>query len=240
VYMDSDTLITNYSVPFSWFIGDDPNLNLIFTDHNVALNNGVFLIRNTKWSFDFLDDCLKLGQEIHGRGQRWAWDDQGAMFAVLVRLAHRSYRGAGQRPTYEDRCAKSDKCCDFNALQGCFVDHLDQFGHRYGDRAIEHILFVDPRYFEVSAHLLLEEANKKNKSSHAVVRGWIRGGFDQYRRAELPDWVLHNWADECFWQRGDMVMHSYHKVNMVYYVPQSLPVSCDAVLQQDVPSMPVN
>ena len=45
VWMDSDTVITNYTVKLEWFLQPDSAIdtdtNLILTDHNIALNNGV-------------------------------------------------------------------------------------------------------------------------------------------------------------------------------------------------------
>lgn len=56
LFMDGDTLITNYTVPLQWFL-PKPNddIELIVTDHNIALNNGVFFMRNSPWSHKSVD-----------------------------------------------------------------------------------------------------------------------------------------------------------------------------------------
>lgn len=51
LFMDGDTLVTNYTIRLEWFLpSPDENIDLIVTDHNIALNNGVFFLRNSAWS----------------------------------------------------------------------------------------------------------------------------------------------------------------------------------------------
>lgn len=75
VWLDGDCLIANPDIKFEWFL-DDPHADLVLTDHNFAVNNGVFALRNTAWSEEFLDKwlgaggirvflCLCAGQMVH-------------------------------------------------------------------------------------------------------------------------------------------------------------------------------
>jgi hypothetical protein len=49
-------------------------VDVVLTDHNVNINNGVVFLRNSPWSARLLDDWLAVGRsKPHGR---WSWDDQ--------------------------------------------------------------------------------------------------------------------------------------------------------------------
>lgn len=50
-WMDADTLVTNYTVRLEWFLPEnDADTHLVVTDHNIALNDGAFFLRNSDWS----------------------------------------------------------------------------------------------------------------------------------------------------------------------------------------------
>lgn len=71
LYLDIDAVIADFSTKIESFI--DPNYNLIFSDdvgHHSAVNAGVFLIRNSEWSKDFLNEWWKAGATLYGKNGR--------------------------------------------------------------------------------------------------------------------------------------------------------------------------
>ena len=203
LFMDADTVITNHTVKLEWFLPAAPNANtsLVLTDHNVALNNGVFFIRNGEWSLRFLDDWIEVGEMVHNRSQRWAWDDQGGMYEMLLRDAQVDYDG---------ECSTPDACCEYGALQRCYNRRMEAAGHAYGSRRLPHVRFIDPRF-------------------HAVGESsWIRGGFDQYSRDQFngQTWIYGEWSEENFWRPGDFVLHVYDKSKLEQLVPKEWADAC--------------
>ncbi|CEO98545.1 hypothetical protein PBRA_006659 [Plasmodiophora brassicae] len=218
-WMDADTLVTNYTVRLEWFLPEnDADTHLVVTDHNIALNDGAFFLRNSDWSTRHGADTIDVQFEVHNRGQRWAWDDQGAFYELLLIEAHSS----PGHVEYDNECSRSNRCCEYLPLQRCFNRRLEQTGSVFGDRHVPHVTFIDPRYHPVPS----EPGN-----------AWVRGGFDQYREVEFQGevWIYGEWSKENFWHRGDFVLHSSAKSFMKAFVPDAFTDSCALALAMDVP-----
>jgi len=140
VWLDGDCLILNHDVKFEWFL-DDPNADLVMTDHNFAVNNGVFALRNTVWSAAFLVKWLGAGQMVHAGGARWWQDDQGAMFHLLVAQGNTSYDG---------HCALRQNCCS-DIIEQCFREGMKAGGHFYLERRVPKVRFISPKAHHVVA-----------------------------------------------------------------------------------------
>jgi hypothetical protein len=67
--------------------GETP-VDVVLTDHNVNINNGVVFLRNSPWSATFLDDWLEVGRR-KPLG-RWSWDDQVRGYIRSVKVPRRS------------------------------------------------------------------------------------------------------------------------------------------------------
>lgn len=57
-------------------------------------------MRNSAWSETFLDRWLEIGRDAEAKKLRFAWDDQGAMFGLLVERAYE----VEQSPSYDGEC----------------------------------------------------------------------------------------------------------------------------------------
>jgi len=134
IWLDGDCLVSNPDIKFEWFL-DDPTADLVLTDHNFAVNNGVFALRRTEWSQEFLHKWLGAGQMVHAGGARWWQDDQGAMFHMLVAQGNQSYDG---------HCALREKCCS-DVLEDCFREGMKAGGHPYLGRRVPKVRFISPK-----------------------------------------------------------------------------------------------
>lgn len=65
LYIDADAMILNHTIKLESLI--DPEAHLIIANDINGLNSGVFLIRNSQWSLDFLNWCWGKRQQISNR-----------------------------------------------------------------------------------------------------------------------------------------------------------------------------
>jgi len=209
IWLDGDCLVSNPDIKFEWFL-DDPTADLVLTDHNFAVNNGVFALRRTEWSQEFLHKWLGAGQMVHAGGARWWQDDQGAMFHMLVAQGNQSYDG---------HCALREKCCS-DVLEDCFREGMKAGGHPYLGRRVPKVRFISPK-----SHYVAETGAS------------IRGGFDQYRRQDLA-WGTGRWNNENFYHQGDFITHVGGKNKLAKIesmVLASMRQTCFA--EQQIPSL---
>lgn len=76
LWLDADTLIMNPAIPLQSFLADDADM-IISEDWN-GINAGVFFLRNTPWSIDFLERIWNQTDFLdHG------WQEQAAMRHLL-------------------------------------------------------------------------------------------------------------------------------------------------------------
>lgn len=242
LWMDGDTMVANYSVELEWFLepSGDEEVDVVLTDHNIDINNGVMFLRNSEWSAGLLARWRELGDEKTARKMRWDWDDQGALFALIVERAHAS---AAAPTGYDGRCASDHWCCHDFIIADCLNEELNALGHIYRHRSIAHIRFIDPVAHVVPARF------------GTAPGAWVRGGFNRYVRAEMPAWVVGKWKEVCargrggglhrqclaarhrapqesFYHPGDFVIHVYDKSRLAGYVPRSLKDSCAAIMTE--------
>ena len=81
LWLDTDALIMNTSVFLEYFIDD--NYDLIITKDHHYLNNGVFILKNSKWSFDFLKTLWMTRSPLN--------DEQEAMIDYLADDKHKKH-----------------------------------------------------------------------------------------------------------------------------------------------------
>lgn len=66
LYLDADTLLTNPDIKIEDFIALHPDKDLLISDDCHGLNVGVFIIKNTKWSLDYLEQVWNIERWING------------------------------------------------------------------------------------------------------------------------------------------------------------------------------
>ena len=177
--LDADTVVTNYTINLNdkFLAPVRADVHLILTDHPTNLNDGALLIRRHEWSFAFVREWQKLTRvrktEPYGR---WAWDDNGALYAHLVATAKaQKQKREGQSVSYQGQCSQLGTYNEYGPLSMCFKREMEQLGMGYRKRSIDHVHFVEPP------------------------------GFNAYDREELPEEVKRNWPDEVFWTSGSFV-----------------------------------
>ena len=207
VWLDADCLVSNAEVKLEWFL-DDATADLVLTDHNFSVNNGVLAMRNTPWSAQFLASWIAAGRAVHAAHLRWWQDDQGALFHMLLAEA------AGPTRPYDGHCASKQNCCS-DVLERCFRDGMVEAGHPYLHRRLRKVRFISP-----TAHLVVATGVS------------MRGGFVMYRRQDLPSWVTHAWFEENFYHAGDFVTHvggPRKAATIAALVPSGMRLACEGV-----------
>lgn len=123
MWMDSDAIFTdlNFSIPFDTYNGWNKNLVVsgywekVYAEEPdwMALNAGIFLIRNCEWSYRFLEKWSELGAPenivkvkeamnsvIKTRPQDWDPDDQSALVYLLNKNRRESEQKAFLEASY--------------------------------------------------------------------------------------------------------------------------------------------
>ena len=84
LWLDADVVIMNSSIPLESLIPVDPNIHLIVTaDRRFTANSGVWLLRNSAWSRQFLQDWWELRSYVRPKGLSLSGDNDA--FGHLVR-----------------------------------------------------------------------------------------------------------------------------------------------------------
>lgn len=84
LWLDADVVIMNSSIPLESFIPVDPNIHLIVTaDRRFTANSGVWLLRNSAWSRQFLQDWWELRSYVRPKGLSLSGDNDA--FGHLIR-----------------------------------------------------------------------------------------------------------------------------------------------------------
>ena len=110
-YLDMDLMVTDMAVDFAARYLD-PRFDLTLTDHNRMWNNGAFILRNTDWTWSFLERWANFsarGREIHT-----PFTDNGSFLETLL-----SYS-----PTYKECMVPSKTSA--KAYLDCAAPQLNQ------------------------------------------------------------------------------------------------------------------
>ena len=84
-YMDSDLEIVDRNRNLTDYIND--TYNIIFNDHNAALNNGAFFIKNSYVSTELLNLWEDFSTDRLMPQYRWPFTDNGAMIEAVIRVS---------------------------------------------------------------------------------------------------------------------------------------------------------
>ena len=84
LWLDADVVIMNSTIPLETLIPTDPNVHLIVTaDRRFTANSGVWLLRNSDWSRQFLRDWWNSRSYVRRKGLSLSGDNDA--FGHLVR-----------------------------------------------------------------------------------------------------------------------------------------------------------
>eukprot|EP00238_Polyblepharides_amylifera_P002376 CAMPEP_0196593148 /NCGR_PEP_ID=MMETSP1081-20130531/74791_1 /TAXON_ID=36882 /ORGANISM="Pyramimonas amylifera, Strain CCMP720" /LENGTH=377 /DNA_ID=CAMNT_0041917037 /DNA_START=310 /DNA_END=1443 /DNA_ORIENTATION=- len=208
IYLDADTVVRNFKVKLEWFINNGVNegVDVVLMDHNVNMNNGAVFVRRSDWSFQMLETWMGMGRQAAGRGSgRWSWDDQGAMWGMLLQHAGSS-----------NLCNQDGVFDGGQKLEACVQAQLTKLGHPYLARRVPHYKFINPGQHHVPGG-----------SGQVIV-----GGFNQYRREDIqaiePN-MLHffnQWREETYFKDGSFIVHVLNKGRLSLETPPALATDC--------------
>lgn len=151
LWTDSDAVILNQEIKIEDLIDND--FDLLITEDCFSYNTGVFLIKNTKASKDFLNECIK---REHHVGH--PWEDQAALIEVLesdtpiVAVKTLPQRSLNSYPKQEDRGGwftsvnakeyywDSKKAKDGEYEDGDFIIHFAGFSEEEKSKSISKLL----------------------------------------------------------------------------------------------------
>lgn len=141
IWIDTDLALTDEQDIFmhqvvrpSW-----EGKDLILADHSDNLNNGIFILRRSEWSMQFLQDWLKLSHLHNGL---FAFQDQGAIYGVIMRYIQLNhipiyYKGKKSPPPicqdFVTECEANDDIRN-NSIHNCMNSILDCYGLTYNNR----------------------------------------------------------------------------------------------------------
>jgi galactosyl transferase GMA12/MNN10 family len=100
LWLDADTVIMNSSIKLESLIPADDNIHLIITtDRRFTANSGVWLIRNSEWSQQFLFDWWNSKGFVRAKGLSLSGDNDAFGYLVRERL------GLSDNPTVQEAAA---------------------------------------------------------------------------------------------------------------------------------------
>mmetsp|Transcript_61838 Transcript_61838/g.139973 ORF Transcript_61838/g.139973 Transcript_61838/m.139973 type:complete len:248 (-) Transcript_61838:638-1381(-) len=121
-YMDLDLIIKNSNVDFQQrYITGSQQADLTVTDHNIALNNGAFILRNSAFGRLFVRRWAEINSS--NEGGRLPFSDNGSFIEAILSFLP-SYQGASKEcliPTKAD----TGKLLNLNTYMACFYKHFD-------------------------------------------------------------------------------------------------------------------
>jgi len=131
LWVDYDTIVENPNVRLETWIDKHPDANLIVTDQGTRVNNAAFLIRNTKWSYDFLKTWWEIPETAYAQ-------DNG-IFNIAM-LLH----------VFDQNVRTNAKVCENMTLSNsaiekydeCLNSALDKAGYVYGNRWVPPVWMV--------------------------------------------------------------------------------------------------
>lgn len=137
-YSDMDVVVVKPEVsPYSMI---QPDHHLILTDHNAALNNGAFFMKNSEESLEFVKLWKAITTGVRDPFRRiWPFTDNGAMIEAIIQWASLMQYGF----TRSSRCASRANNIDAfpQKFLLCEHDELEQLSGRKfdgkSDRSIE-------------------------------------------------------------------------------------------------------
>lgn len=121
VYLDTDIVITNPNISFGSLIERHGSHDLIVSNDIAGINNGVFLVKNSLWSQDFIklwwDQRPSIPTSVH--------DNWPFMHALLITWS----KNAGYH--YNNECSLSSRRMQvFIFFHACYKKHLAAMGNQ--------------------------------------------------------------------------------------------------------------
>ena len=134
VWIDTDATVMSEPRPdiFHYLLFSDPNsslADLIMADHYDNINNGVMLLRNSKWTHEFLDLWWRKSW-AYGCRLEW-WGDQNSLYLSMIEALEESHPVTPWMAP--EHCPDPATCHEHN-WHHCLNDQMSCRGFGYNNR----------------------------------------------------------------------------------------------------------
>jgi len=124
LWLDADVVIMNSSVALESLLPVDPNIHMVVTsDRRFTANSGVWLLRNSDWSRQFLNDWWNMKAWVRQKGLSLSGDNDafGHLVRQRLQLAERTWTAAAAAEAASNHAhIRMPARCNMNSF-GVFV-----------------------------------------------------------------------------------------------------------------------
>ena len=179
IWVDTDTVILDQGdTMLSSMLNVAAYQDLILTDHSDNLNNGVFMIRRSPWSLQFIEDWIAVSKQYHGD---FIYSDQGSMYIIMLRHISNWVLESQQHKCHYVDCEK-DANIRKTSLHLCMRKYIDCLGFTYNNRA------------QMGKIAILRQDIPASRFNQ-----WSFGGRNH---------IYGNWLNDDYYRNGDLLVHS--------------------------------
>eukprot|EP01001_Neometanema_parovale_P008207 NODE_4484_length_1057_cov_78.005353_g4282_i0.p1 GENE.NODE_4484_length_1057_cov_78.005353_g4282_i0~~NODE_4484_length_1057_cov_78.005353_g4282_i0.p1 ORF type:complete len:311 (-),score=21.75 NODE_4484_length_1057_cov_78.005353_g4282_i0:72-1004(-) len=129
VWIDGDVVIKNMDVPLERWIHSDKEM--VVSEDSGAVNNGVFMMKNSCWSARF----LRVWWQHRWLVTTWPAEDNSAFVHTLLRIFAQYHPEVG----YKDQCIPEQRTPGWT---DCWNTWTARMGQRLGNRKHPHVRYV--------------------------------------------------------------------------------------------------